>query len=62
MFANFTITVAPPKRALAVPQDGVVREGDGTMTVWVTQAGANSRSASSKPGSRMMASPKSAKG
>jgi len=36
MFAVFTITVAPPKRSLAVPQDGVVREGDGTMTVWVT--------------------------
>ncbi len=37
LFANFTITLAPPKRALAVPQDGVVREGDGTMTVWVTE-------------------------
>jgi membrane fusion protein, heavy metal efflux system len=36
MFATFVITIAPPKRALAVPQDGVVREGDGTMTVWVT--------------------------
>jgi cobalt-zinc-cadmium efflux system membrane fusion protein len=36
MFANFTITVASPKTALAVPQEGVVREGDGTMTVWVT--------------------------
>ena len=23
-------------RSLAVPLDGVVREGDGTMTVWVT--------------------------
>ncbi len=28
--------VAPPKRAVAVPQDAVVREGDGTMTVWTT--------------------------
>jgi cobalt-zinc-cadmium efflux system membrane fusion protein len=36
MFADFVITIAPPKGALAVPQDGVVREGDGTMTVWVT--------------------------
>jgi cobalt-zinc-cadmium efflux system membrane fusion protein len=36
MFATFVITIAPPKRAMAVPQDGVVREGDGTMTVWVT--------------------------
>ena len=30
------IAMAPPKRAPAVPQDGIVREGDGTMTVWVT--------------------------
>ncbi len=36
MFATFIIAIAPPKRALAVPQDGIVREGDGTMTVWVT--------------------------
>ncbi len=39
MFANFTIALAPPRRALAVPQDGLVREGDGTMTVWVTAGG-----------------------
>ena len=25
-----------PVRSLAIPLDGVVREGDGTMTVWVT--------------------------
>jgi membrane fusion protein, heavy metal efflux system len=37
MFANFVITLGPPRRGLAVPQDGVVREGDGTMTVWVTK-------------------------
>jgi cobalt-zinc-cadmium efflux system membrane fusion protein len=36
MFATFVITVAPPKIAPAVPQDAVVREGDGTMTVWTT--------------------------
>jgi cobalt-zinc-cadmium efflux system membrane fusion protein len=35
MFAAFTITLAPPKTALAVPQEAVVREGDGSMTVWV---------------------------
>jgi cobalt-zinc-cadmium efflux system membrane fusion protein len=35
MFANFVITIAPPKKAVAVPLDGVVREGDGTMTVWI---------------------------
>lgn len=35
MFATFTIEVDKPRQALAVPVDGVVREGDGTMTVWV---------------------------
>jgi cobalt-zinc-cadmium efflux system membrane fusion protein len=37
MFANFVITIGPPRRSLAVPQDAVVRLGDGTMTVWVTR-------------------------
>jgi cobalt-zinc-cadmium efflux system membrane fusion protein len=36
MFANFVIRVDEPMRSVAVPVDGVVREGDGTMTVWVT--------------------------
>jgi membrane fusion protein, heavy metal efflux system len=36
MFANFVIQVGNPMRSLAVPVNGVVREGDGTMTVWVT--------------------------
>jgi membrane fusion protein, heavy metal efflux system len=36
MFANFVITIGQPMRSPAVPADGVVREGDGTMTVWVT--------------------------
>ncbi len=36
MFANFVISVGPPERSPAIPVDGVVREGDGTMTVWVT--------------------------
>ena len=36
MFANFTISVGNPSTATAVPQSAVVREGDGTMTVWVT--------------------------
>jgi cobalt-zinc-cadmium efflux system membrane fusion protein len=36
MFANFLIQVGPPVRSLAMPADGLVREGDGTMTVWVT--------------------------
>ncbi len=36
MFANFVIGVGPPVRSPAIAADGVVREGDGTMTVWVT--------------------------
>jgi cobalt-zinc-cadmium efflux system membrane fusion protein len=36
MYASFVIRVADPTRSLAVPANGVVREGDGTMTVWVT--------------------------
>jgi len=39
MFATFVITLAPPKKALAVPQDAVIREGDGSMTVWTTKDG-----------------------
>ncbi len=39
MFATFVITLAPPKKAVAVPQDAVVREGDGSMTVWTTKDG-----------------------
>jgi membrane fusion protein, heavy metal efflux system len=36
MFASFVIRVGDAARSLAVPAEGVVREGDGTMTVWVT--------------------------
>jgi membrane fusion protein, heavy metal efflux system len=36
MFATFVIRTGEPVRGTAVPLDGVVREGDGTMTVWVT--------------------------
>ena len=36
MFASFLIQTGAPVRSLAVPVAGVVREGDGTMTVWVT--------------------------
>jgi cobalt-zinc-cadmium efflux system membrane fusion protein len=36
MFARFVISTGAPVTAAAVPVDGVVREGDGTMTVWVT--------------------------
>jgi cobalt-zinc-cadmium efflux system membrane fusion protein len=36
MFANFVIRTGDPVRSVAVPVNGVVREGDGTMTVFVT--------------------------
>jgi cobalt-zinc-cadmium efflux system membrane fusion protein len=36
MFADFVIETGEPVSAAAVPADGVVREGDGTTTVWVT--------------------------
>ena len=35
MFARFVIHTGSGQRAAAVPQNGVVREGDGTMSVWV---------------------------
>lgn len=37
MLANFTIHTGIAVSSPAVPYNGVVREGDGTMTVWVTQ-------------------------
>ena len=36
MFANFVISVGTPVHSPAVPLAGVVREGDGTQTIWVT--------------------------
>ena len=36
MFATYVISTGDPVNSLAVPLSGVVREGDGTMTVWVT--------------------------
>ena len=36
MFATFVIRTGKAVRSPAVPLNGVVREGDGTMTVWVT--------------------------
>jgi cobalt-zinc-cadmium efflux system membrane fusion protein len=39
MFASFVIRVGDPLHSLAVPDTGVVREGDGTMTVWITSDG-----------------------
>jgi cobalt-zinc-cadmium efflux system membrane fusion protein len=39
MFATFVIQTGDPVTSPAVPFDGVVREGDGTMTIWVTTDG-----------------------
>jgi len=36
MFASFIISIGAPIRSPAVPLAGVVREGDGTQTIWVT--------------------------
>ena len=36
MLANFVIRVQKPMETTAIPANGVVREGDGTMTAWVT--------------------------
>jgi cobalt-zinc-cadmium efflux system membrane fusion protein len=41
MFASFAILTASPERAPAVPLNGVVREGDGTMSVWVVGSDAH---------------------
>ena len=39
MLASFAIETAGPRMSVAVPSEAVVREGDGTMTVWVTTDG-----------------------
>jgi len=36
MFGSFRIRTGAPQNSPAVPLNGVVREGDGTMSVWVT--------------------------
>lgn len=36
MLADFAIRVQKPVESIAIPANGVVREGDGTMTAWVT--------------------------
>jgi membrane fusion protein, heavy metal efflux system len=37
MFAKFVISTGQPMRSVAIPLDGVVREGDGSMTIWVAE-------------------------
>jgi cobalt-zinc-cadmium efflux system membrane fusion protein len=43
MLANFVIRTAKAAVSPAVPVNGVVREGDGTMSVWVTSDGQHFR-------------------
>ena len=39
MLANFNITLGAPVSAVAVPANAIAREGDGSVSVWVTQDG-----------------------
>jgi cobalt-zinc-cadmium efflux system membrane fusion protein len=39
MFASFVIVTGAPVSAAAAPADGVVREGNGTMTIWLATDG-----------------------
>jgi len=39
MFASFRILTGAPTKSPSVPAGAIVREGDGTMTVWVTTDG-----------------------
>jgi cobalt-zinc-cadmium efflux system membrane fusion protein len=39
MFASFVIVTGAPVSGVAVPAEGVVREGNGTMTVWLASDG-----------------------
>jgi membrane fusion protein, heavy metal efflux system len=37
MFASCVIRIGAPLRSTAIPLNGVVREGDGTMSAWITK-------------------------
>ncbi len=37
MLATFAIQVQDPVTSVAIPMNGVVRNGDGTMAAWVTK-------------------------
>ncbi|MGC8025687.1 hypothetical protein ACP3WI_25265, partial [Salmonella enterica] len=39
MFANFSIHVGDDVQVVAVPAAAIVREGDGTQTLWTTAEG-----------------------
>ena len=39
MLANFNITLSLPVSSVAVPANALAREGDGSISVWVTQEG-----------------------
>jgi cobalt-zinc-cadmium efflux system membrane fusion protein len=50
MFASFVIVTGAPVSAVAVPVEGVVREGDGSMTVWFATDGHHFRKGMVKVG------------
>lgn len=50
MLASFRIRTGEPSHTVAVPAGSVVREGDGTMTVFVTQDGRRFMRRAVKPG------------
>jgi cobalt-zinc-cadmium efflux system membrane fusion protein len=52
MLATFLIRVQDPADAIAIPADAVVREGDGTMTAWVTTDRRHFQQTAIKPGLR----------
>jgi membrane fusion protein, heavy metal efflux system len=52
MLANFVIRIQNPLNATAIPVNGVVREGDGTMTAWVTTDRHHFSQRTIKPGLR----------
>ncbi len=39
MLATFNITLGPPVKSVAVPANALAREGNGALSVWVTQEG-----------------------
>jgi membrane fusion protein, heavy metal efflux system len=52
MLADVSIQIQQPDTSIGVPENGVVREGDGTMTVWVTADRANFEQRTVKTGLR----------
>jgi cobalt-zinc-cadmium efflux system membrane fusion protein len=52
MLATFVIRIQDPLEATALPSSGVVREGDGTFSAWVTTDRQHFKQRIVKPGMR----------